>query len=156
MVLEVKPCPVATFPIMALLERQIDDVAEVNPTRNTLDNPEEEKPAPKTVILALPLDGTLVTEVEDTAPGTTMEMLNDPNPTRDALMTKFRTDPIPEATLNVKALSDTQTDLSDTDPWNLDLGEALMPKDMPNKDMMVLPDDGIELAFLKLEIRGAL
>jgi hypothetical protein len=109
------PYPVATFPSIALLEHHEDDVPEVNPARTEFDNPEEEKPTPKTVTLALPLDGMLVTKVEETAPGTTTDMLNDPSPMRDALTTKLRTDPIPEAILKVRELSDTQIDLSDAE-----------------------------------------
>ncbi len=97
------PNPVATFPNIALLEHHEDDVHEVNPARTEFDNPEEEKPAPKTVTLALPLDGMFVTKVEETAPGTTTDMLNDPSPMRDALTTKFRTDPIEAIGGNLKS-----------------------------------------------------
>jgi hypothetical protein len=155
-VMDAKPWPTATLPCTALLERQEEDVAEVNPTRTECDDPEEEKPPPKTVILVLPLEGKLVIAIEDTAPGIAIEMLNDPNPTRDALTSKWRTFPIPETILNIKELSEIQIDLSDEDPCNFNLGEANVPKNLPNTEMLVLPDDGIELAFLTLEMSGPL
>ena len=113
----IEPYPDDTFPSTALLDIQIDEMAEVNPNRAAFENPVEEKPDPKIVKLTLPLDGRFVTDVEDIDPGTTVETLTEPNPTpADAVKTTLRTCPNPEATLNVKELSENQLDLSDEDP----------------------------------------
>jgi len=155
--LDVEPHPDATLPRTALLERHLDEKTDVNPTRIEFDIPEAAKPAPKTVILVLPLDGALVTEVEDIAPGTTTETLKNPRPTpTDALTTNSRTEPKPEATLNVKELSETQVDRSGADPRSLVLGEVLIPKNLPYTEMLLLPDEGTELATQTLETSGAL
>ena len=70
--------------------------------------------------------------------------------------TLTRTDPNPEATLNVKELSEIQVDLSRADPKSLVLGEALIPKNLPNTERLLLPDDGTELPTQILETSGAL
>ena len=156
-ILDVRPCPDPTLPSTALFERHVDEDIDVDPTRIEFDIPEAAKPAPKTVITVLPLDGALVTEVEDTAPGTTIETLNDPRPTpTDALTTNSRTGPNPEATLNAKELSETQVDLLGADPRSLVLGEALIPKNLPNTERLVLPDEGTKLLIQTLETSGAL
>jgi hypothetical protein len=156
-VFDIDPYPDATFPSTALFELQSDDTVEVNPTRIEFDNPTEENPDPKIVKLAPPLDGLFVVLVEDTDTGTTNEALKTPNPTpTDALTTKFRTDPNPEATLKVKELSENQFDLSEVDPCSFGWGEAVMPKNIPKTEMLTPPDEGIALAVLMLETRGEL
>ena len=66
-----------------------------------------------------------------------------------------RTEPKPEATLNVKELSETQVDRSGADPRSLVLGEVLIPKNLPYTEMLLLPDEGTELATQTLETSGA-
>lgn len=156
-VFEINPYPDETFPSTALFELQSDKEIEENPTRTEFDNPTEENPDPKIVTLAPPLDGTFVTDVEDTDPGTANETLNKPNPTPiDALTTTCRMTPNPEATLNVRELSENQFDLSEADPCNFGWQDAVMPKKIPNTETPMLPDEGTALAVLALETRGAL
>jgi len=156
-VLNVNPYPDDIFPSTALVELQVDEVNEVNPTRAKFDIATEEKPDPKIVKLESPLDGAFVIDIEEADPGTTNEMLNKSNPTAtETLTTTCRTDWIPEATLKVKELSENQCDLSEVDPCSFGCGEALNPKYMPNTEMPVLPDDETELAILTLDTRGTL
>ena len=58
--------------------------------------------------------------------------------------------------MNVKELSETQVDRSGADPRSLVLGEVLTPKNLPNTEMPLLPDEGTELATQTLETNGAL
>jgi len=157
MVFGEKPCPDATFPSTALLERQEEAATAVTPIRNECDNLEEEKPTPITVILALALDGLLVTEVEDTKPITTIVVLNDPNPTpTDALTRTLETRPNPDATLNARELSDIHVDLSEADPSSLCLEEAPLPKNLPNTEILVLPEEETKLDIVRFETKGLL
>ncbi len=157
MVFGEKPCPYATFPSTALLERQEEAATAVTPIRNECDNLEEEKPTPITVILALALDGILVTEVEDTKPITTIVVLNDPNPTpTDALTRTLETRPNPDATLNARELSDIHVDLSEADPSSLSFEDAPLPKKLPNTEILVLPEEETKLDNVRFETKGLL
>jgi len=152
MMFDEKPCPDATFPSTALSERQEEATTAVSPIRTECDNPEEEKLTPKTVTLEPALDGMLVTKVEDSKPVTTIEELNVPNPTpTDALTITLETRPNPEATLNARELSDIHLDLSEADPSSLGWGEALLPKNFPKTEILVLPDEEMRLDILRFE-----
>jgi len=113
-VFNVFPYPDESFPATALFDFQIDEIAEVNPTRTEFDNPVEEKPDPNIVMHALPLDGRFENEVGDMKPGTTVATSNDPHSTPTAALTiALRTSPNPAAALIFKELSENQLHLSD-------------------------------------------
>jgi hypothetical protein len=99
----------------------------------------------------------LVTEVEDTKPVTTIVVLNDPNPTpTDALTRTLETRPNPDATLNARELSDIHVDLSEADPSSLCLEEAPLPKNLPNTEILVLPEEETKLDIVRFETKGLL